>query len=99
MLVRLYVVIDKEDDNLEMDVKQRLNAFCPQLSFSPSRPQPSLAHCLEFYGTANIEAEDIDSLLQELNNDWEGSQEDCSAYGFNTQMFHEHVYYLQFQIL
>ncbi len=95
MKFRLYVVVDREDENIVEEVKSELLKFDSSLSFSPSREQPSLAGCLEFYCTGHG---DVDSLLEVLNNDWDGDSEDCSAYGFNTKMFHPHVYYLQFQI-
>lgn len=98
MRIRLYVVIDDESEVLEQEVKQVLVNICPKLSFSPSREQPTLRNCLEWFGTADLSFEEIDNLLSVLNNDWDGNRSDCSAYGFNTTMFHEHVYYLQFQI-
>ena len=45
-----------------------------------------------------LEKEQAETLRQTLNNDWDGEFDDCDAYGFNTIMFHPHVYYLQFQI-
>lgn len=98
MRIRLYVVIDQESDALEQEVKQALCDICPKLSFSPAREQPTLRNCLEWFGTADLSQEEIEKLLSILNNDWDGDMMDCSAYGFNTTMFHEHVYYLQFQI-
>lgn len=98
MKVRLHVVIDKEDEIVENEVKSELLALCPNLSFSPSREQPILNGCLEWYATADLTDNEIDSLLEKLNNDFDGERFDCSAYGFNTKMFHHNVYYLQFQI-
>jgi hypothetical protein len=98
MIVRLHVVVDDESSNVIDDVKTSLGSVAPAFSLSPSRPQPSLANCAEFYGTADMEMNDILEILQKLNNDWDGDEYDCSAYGFNTKMFHPHVYYLQFQI-
>lgn len=98
MLVRLHVVVDDESDQVIEEVKSALEAITSGFSFSPSRPQPSLANCSEFYGTADIEMEEILEILEKLNNDWDGDEYDCSAYGFNTKMFHPRAYYLQFQI-
>ncbi|WP_240937772.1 hypothetical protein [Faecalicoccus pleomorphus] len=53
---------------------------------------------MEFYSTVQLEKEQAEVLWQTLNNDWDGEFDDCDAYGFNTIMFHPHVYYLQFQI-
>ncbi|MCI6379649.1 MAG: hypothetical protein SO150_04100 [Faecalicoccus sp.] len=98
MLVRLHVVIDTEDTGIEEEIKEQLRSYCPDISFSPSREQPSLMHCMEFYSTVQLEKEQAEVLWQTLNNDWDGKFDDCDAYGFNTIMFHPHVYYLQFQI-
>lgn len=98
MLVRLHVVIDTEDTGTEEEIKEQLRSYCPDLSFSPSREQPSLMNCREFYSTVQLEKEQAETLRQTLNNDWDGEFDDCDAYGFNTIMFHPHVYYLQFQI-
>lgn len=99
MNTRLHVVVDREDEQIVQDVKNALNLLCPAFSFSPSREQPSLCHCLDFFGTAVLTEQEIESLLDVLNNDWDGEMDDCCAYGFNTKMFHPHVYYIQFQIL
>ncbi len=98
MLVRLHVVVDTEEKSIEEEIKEELLSYCPSMSFSPSREQPSLMHCIEFYTTAQMEKEQAEHLRQKLNNDWDGDFDDCDAYGFNTIMFHPHVYYIQFQI-
>lgn len=46
MLVRLHVVIDTEDTGIEEEIKEQLRSYCPDISFSPSREQPSLMHCM-----------------------------------------------------
>lgn len=98
MLVCLHVVVDTEDKDMEEEVQNRLLELCPDFSFSPSRPQPSLVNCMEFYATGQMEAQMAENLRTSLNNDWEGETDDCDAYGFNTCMFHPHVYYLQWQV-
>lgn len=97
MKIRLHVVVDKEDEKVVEIVQKALDKLCPTMSYSPSRLQPSLAGCMEFYATNELESEEIENLLSKLNNDWEGQKDDCQAYGFNTTMFHPNVYYLQFQ--
>ena len=52
---------------------------------------------VEFYATSDLSEDEIDDLLSKLNNDWDGENDDCQAYSFNTTMFHPNVYYLQFQ--
>ncbi len=97
MKIRLHVVVDKEDDAIVELVQNALNEICSKMSYSPSRLQPSLAGCMEFYATSELEENEIDDLLSKLNNDWDGEKDDCQAYSFNTAMFHPNVYYLQFQ--
>ena len=97
MLVRLHVVIDKEDEDIEKRVKDKLSLLCTKFSYSPSREQPSLNGCIEWYATADLSDQEINDLLDVLNNDWDGDHYDCDAYGFNTKMFDENVYYLQFR--
>lgn len=99
MLVRLHVVIDKEDEDIEKRVKDKLSFLCAKFSYSPSREQPSLNGCIEWYATADLNDQEINDLLDVLNNDWDGDHYDCDAYGFNTKMFDENVYYLQFQTI
>lgn len=98
MLTRLYIVVNQEDEDVVNDVKKTIFDRGFSFSFSPSREQPSLADCLDFFGTADLNEKEIDDLLDYLNNDWDGQKDDCSAYGFNTKMFHPDVYYIQFQI-
>ena len=64
MNTRLHVVVDREDEQIVQDVKNALNLLCPAFSFSPSREQPSLCHCLEFFGTAVLTEQEIESLLR-----------------------------------
>ena len=99
MRVSLHVIVDQEDEAIVEIVKEEINHLCSAFTFSPSRPQPSLRNCLEFYGSATLDSNEIESLLSQLNNDWDGDMDDCCAYGFNTKMFHPNGYYLQFQIL
>ena len=73
--------------------------LCTKFSYSPSREQPSLNGCIEWYATADLSDQEINDLLDVLNNDWDGDHYDCDAYGFNTKMFDENVYYLQFQTI
>ena len=98
MLTRLYVVVSPEEESIVEEVIDELRNLQPKFSYSPFREQPSLANCLEFYGTANLNEKEIDTFLSQINNDLDGDRDDCSAYGFNTKMFHKNVYYIQFQI-
>lgn len=97
MKIRLHVVVDMEDEALVEQVQSQLSSVCPGLSYSPSRLQLSLANCMEFYCTGEMEEKDIHAFLEYLNSDFDGEWDDCDAYSFNTTMFHPHVYYLQFQ--
>ena len=50
----------------------------------------------EFYITVDLKPEEVQPLLDQLNNDWDGEMDDCDCYGFNTKMFDELVYCLEF---
>ena len=63
MKIRLHVVVDKEDDAIVELVQNALNEICSKMSYSPSRLQPSLAGCMEFYATSELEENEIDDLL------------------------------------
>ena len=54
MKIRLHVVVDKEDDAIVELVQNALNEICSKMSYSPSRLQPSLAGCMEFYATSEL---------------------------------------------
>lgn len=96
MFARLHVVISSEKVEDENDVKQSLMNINHQFSISPSRPYPLKKDHSEFYITFQISQQEIQPLLDQLNNDWDGNQESCSCYGFNTKMFHPLVYCLEF---
>ena len=98
MLARVHVVVTPEDEKVVEEVIEALREIESKFSYSPWREQPSLANCLEFFGTANLNDEEIDNFLAKINNDLDGERDDCSAYSFNTKMFHKNVYYIQFQI-
>lgn len=96
MKSRLHVVVEGSEETAE-NLKQKLSQLQNKLSYSPTREQPSLFNCYEFFCTADLTQEEIDTLKASLNNDWEGEEDDCSAYGFNTIMFDPCMYYVQFQ--
>ena len=96
MRVRLHVVVEG-DEIASQNVKESIHKIEEKFSFSPTREQPSLQRCVEFYASADLQQEEIKALKEQLNNDWEGEEDDCCAYGFNTKMFHPDVYYLQIE--
>lgn len=98
MLARLHVIVSSEIDKDINTVKQILLQINPKFSISPARDYQGLKGYSEFYCTFKIHENEIQSLLDKLNNDWEGEREDCICYGFNTKMFHELVYYLEFTL-
>lgn len=98
MLARLYVVINSEVQSDYQLIKDMLLQMNPSFSISPSREYAGKKDCSEFFITADLEKDDVQPLLDQLNNDWDGEIDDCSCYGFNTKMFHELVYYLQFTL-
>lgn len=97
MHVRLHVVVSSEDPAVIESVKEHLLRIFPGFSCSPAREQASLNNCSEFYATASCTPEEARRLYETLNNDFDGEEDDCSAYGFNTKMFDPDVYYLQME--
>ena len=87
MKIRLHVVVDKEDDAVVEVVQNALNEICSKMSYSPSRLQPSLAGCMEFYATSDLSEDEIHDLLSKLNNDWDGENDDCQAIALIRQCF------------
>ncbi len=98
MLARLHVIISSKNENDENHIKQLLMNMNDNFSISPSRPYALLKNHNEFFITFQIAENEIESLLLQLNNDWDGEQESCHCYGFNTKMFHPLVYCLEFDI-
>lgn len=98
MFVRLHVIISSENEQDEKTIKDLLYQIKPEFSISPARKYAGLKDHSEFYATCDIEPSEVQPLLDYLNNDWDGPQDDCICYGFNTKMFHELVYYLGFTL-
>lgn len=98
MLARLHVIVSSGIDKDINTVKQILSQINPEFSISPARDYQGLKGHSEFYCTFKIHENEIQSLLDKLNDDWEGEMEDCICYGFNTKMFHELVYCLEFTL-
>lgn len=98
MLARLYVIIESEDIKDYQMIKDLLLQINPNFSISPSREYAGKKDCSEFFVTANLDVTEVPLLLERLNNDWDGEIDDCSCYGFNTGMFHDLVYYLEFAL-
>ena len=92
MLARLHVIISSEENSQVDQIKEKLKQINPKFSISPVRSYPGLKDHSELYCTLEIEKNDVETLLAKLNNDWDGEFDDCDAYGFNTIMFHPHVY-------
>lgn len=98
MFLRLHVIISSEKSEDEKLIKDLLYQIKPNLSISPAREYAGLKDHSEFYATGDITAPEVQPLLDQLNNDWDGEQDDCICYGFNTKMFHPLVYYLGFTL-
>ena len=71
MKIRLHVVVDKEDDAIVELVQNALNEICSKMSYSPSRLQPSLAGCMEFYATSELEENEIDDAIKSFSQIWQ----------------------------
>lgn len=87
----MYVVVDSTEEEIISSVKQSLKEHFPSISMSPTREQASLVNCVEFYCTLPLKEEDIPWL----NSYWNADMENFEDYGFNTNMFHKHIYYLR----
>ncbi len=78
----------------------RIQAFMksidPELGFSPCRESESLNDCLEFRGAGPCTPAQKEELLARCDDDWDEDDGTWWAYGFNTTMFDDQVYYLQF---
>lgn len=98
MLTRLHVIISSEDEKDYEFIKHLLLDINPHFSISPSKEYAGLKGYSEFYTTCDLNEKDVQPLLDQLNNDWDGDIYDCMCYGFNTKMFHSLVYYLEFQL-
>lgn len=98
MLARLHVIISSEKENDIDQVKMTLLKINPSFSISPARPYAMIKDHSEVFITFDIEKQHIQSLLDQLNNDWSGEKESCQCYGFNTKMFHPLVYCLEFDL-
>ncbi|WP_294578325.1 hypothetical protein [uncultured Thomasclavelia sp.] len=96
MLARLHVVIDSENDQDYLEVKQKLLTINPDFSISPNRPYQLIKDHSEFYITIDLSEDEVKPLLDQLNNDWTGEIDECDCYGFNTKMFDQRVYCLEF---
>ena len=90
----MQVVADTEKESDCQEIQKELKSYCPNLSFSPVREQPSLRGCLEFFATAKIDDECKEALIKNLNNDWDEEDDVYTAYGFNTKMFNPKVYWM-----
>lgn len=98
MLARLHIIISSEDEKDYELIKNLLLDINPDFCISPPREYAGLKGHSEFYITCDLNEKDVQPLLDQLNNDWDGEIDDCICYGFNTKMFHSLVYYLEFQL-
>ena len=96
MLATLHVIISSEDENDYQMIKNILLDLKPNFSISFAREFAGLKGHSEFYATCDLKKEEIQPLLNQLNNDWDGEIDECMCYGFNTKMFHPLVYCLEF---
>lgn len=98
MLARLHIIISSEYEQDYQNVKNELLKINNDFSISTSRPYAGIRDHSEFYLTCDLNQEDVQPLLDQLNNDWDGEMDDCVCYGFNTKMFHPLIYCLEFTL-
>ena len=90
----LYVVVDTLEEKQVNKVQSALSQL-GNFHFSPIREQASLISCSEFYATMQCEKRTWEALIPQLNAYWTKDDETWLDYGYNTRMFHPHVYYLE----
>lgn len=90
----LYCVVDSLERQRIEDVQSALSKL-GHFHFSPVRKQDSLIDCSEFYATIQCDEKTWESLIPQLNTYWSINDETWMDYGYNTPMFHPHVYYLE----
>ena len=97
--LRMRVVVSSEDESQGLAIQNELANLCSKLSFSPMRLEPSLEGCLEFAASGMVEEQERTLLVKTLDNDWDYDEEDDLywAYGFNTKLFDQRVYYLELE--
>jgi len=98
MLGTLFVVMTSEKDEDYQMIKEKLLKINPKFSISPYKESYIEKNASEFFVTFEIEDNEVKNILDQLNNDWDGEEDDCVAYGFNTKMFDPLIYYLSFQL-
>lgn len=98
MLARLHVIISSETESDYEIIKNLLLEINPHFSISAFREYPYLSNHGDFYITCELRENEVKPLLEQLNNDWDGEIDDCVCYGFNTKMFHNLVYCLEFTL-
>lgn len=98
MLARLHIIISSEIDKDIEIIKKQLLDISSKFSISPVREYQGLKGHSELYCTIDIQENEVQAVLNKLNNDWEGQMTDCICYGFNTKMFNELIYCLEFML-
>ncbi len=90
-------MVDSNEEDITKDVQNTLKTICPNASCSPSRRQESLKQGVEFYATLDTSLDEFEQLIPQLNSYWNADMDYFEDYGFNTKMFHPHVYYLKIE--
>lgn len=98
--LHLYLVFSTLDEKKAEEVCTMIREKAPSLSFSPFRIVESLNDCLECHASGKLDEEQTKELLAWLDNDWDWDEDEtnCYAYGFNTKMPSELLYYIRVDI-
>ena len=99
MLTRIHIIFSSEKEEDYLHLNKALLDICPTFSISTYREYPGMSNSSDFYITCDLKEEEIQPLLNQLNNDWDGEDGSYEAYGFNTKMFDSLVYYISFDVL
>lgn len=99
MKLKAYVVVDTTDSYIIQEIQTQMSKFGIEFQCSPVRPQESLDHCVEYHASADCTEDQWKALPAQLNEFWTDAQDSYEDYGYNTKMFHPHVYFLSLETM
>lgn len=96
MNITMHIITSKEDEFVYNEICKLLNSFYSPLSISPYRPYEGMRDSLEFFVTFSINNEDLQTLLNQLSDDFDEGEygDEWECYGITSKVFHKDVYYI-----
>lgn len=95
MLGVLHIIFTGQEADYQ-SLKAKIYQIDSRFSVSPWRLYPLADNQGEFNCSIDLAEREVAPLLDQLNNDWDGSLDECVCFGFNTKMFDPRVYKLEF---